>query len=434
MSFFSFNSTVRIRLVLQFITTMATMSVTPYLVIYFSNNLGAVVTGFMFLGVMAASIVGTIIGGFVSDHIGRKKVIVLAEALVSMGFVGAALANSPFTNLPYVTFLLFLMIHFSTGAAEPAYQALIIDVSNKENRRSIYTFSYWFRNLAIALGGMLGAFLFDDFIFFLFLGVALTTLISLFVTIFFIEETFRIVPGKRLKEQEGELANRLSMFKSYKHVLKHKAFRALVFGNLLILSIEEQLTNVIGIRLKNELAEPQSIFPFLPLEVDGVNMIGILKSENTILVVCLTVVVSIMMKKLADRFVLLVGLLLYFAGFTVISFSSIPSTLMIAMFFASLGELMHIPVKQALLANMVPDHARSKYMAIYSLFSIVGVSTAGIFIIISAWIPAVFITVIFGVMGLTSILLFTWLTKEVQPERGRDMGTGTSPQVQSWDT
>jgi MFS transporter, DHA1 family, multidrug resistance protein B len=413
MNFWNFHSTVQIRLVLQFITTMAMMSVTPYLVLYFSSKLGTFITGFMFLGVMAASIVGTMIGGYSADIVGRKKVIVVAETIVCIGFIGAALANSTLANLPYLTFALFVIIHFCTGIAEPAYQALIIDISNAENRRFIYTFSYWFRNLAIAIGGIIGAFLFKDFHFFLFLAVALTTLISVMITIFFIKETFNpVIPTKHEdKVLVKKTTNLSTLFTSYLSVLKHKPFRLLVFANLLILSVEEQLTNVIAIRLKNDITDPQSILPFIPLNVDGINLLGILKAENTILVVCLTIVVSILIKKLKDRSVLLSGLFLYFTGFTVISFSNIPSILILAMFIASLGELMHIPLKQALLANMVPDHARSKYMAIYSLFSILGASTAGIFIIISAWIPTVVISIMFGVMGLICLLIFIRLTK-----------------------
>lgn len=72
---------------------------------------------------------------------------------------------------------------------------------------------------------------------------------------------------------------------------------------------------------------------------------------------------------------------------------------------------MHIPPKQTLLANMVPDDARSKYMAIYTLFSIIGAATAGIFIIISSWVPTIAISTMFGVIGLVCIIILNGLTR-----------------------
>lgn len=424
MSFWKFDSNIRIRLMLQFLTTMASMTVTPYLIIFFSKQLGTVVTGFMFLAVMAASVAGSFAGGYVADRIGRKKVIVVCEAVIFLSFLGVAFVNSPWLQLPYVTFILFLFNNFCLGASGPAYQALIIDVSQPKNRRAIFTASYWLNNLAVAIGGLVGAFMFDKHYFALFLGVAVSIAISLAITILFIKEAY--VPEKRVRSASGKQRQKDSSFMAdvmgaYKEVLKHRIFLLFTIANLLIIAVEEQLTNVIGLRLVKEIPEPEQIFSFLAIQVDGMNLLGLLKTENTLLVVCLTVLVSYVVKSLRDRAVLLSGLVLYFCGYAWISFSNSPAVLLIAMFFATLGEVMHIPVKQALLANMVPDHARSTYMAVHSLFSIVGVSSAGVFILVSAWVPNIAITGIFVGMGLICLVLFHRITKKV----GQEQATAT---------
>ncbi|MFA4135505.1 MULTISPECIES: MFS transporter [unclassified Brevibacillus] len=413
MRFWRFDRNIQIRLMLQFLTTMASMTVTPYLIVFFSKQLGTVVTGFMFLGVMVASVTGSFAGGYVADRIGRKKVIVACEAVIFLSFLGVAFVNSPWLQLPYVTFILFLFHHLCLGASGPAYQALIIDVSQPENRRAIFTASYWLNNLAVAIGGLVGAFLFDEHYFALFLGVAVSIAISLAITILLIKETY--VPEKRPRQASGKQGQKDSSFMAdvlgaYQEVLKHRIFLLFTIANLLIIAVEEQLTNVIGLRLVKEIPEPEQLFSFLALQVDGMNLLGLLKTENTVLVVCLTVLISYVVKSMRDRTVLLSGLVLYFCGYAWISFSSSPAVLLIAMFFASLGEVMHIPVKQALLANMVPDHARSTYMAVHSLFSIVGVSSAGLFILVSAWLPNVAITGMFVGMGLICLVLFYRIT------------------------
>ncbi|WP_312111904.1 MFS transporter [Brevibacillus reuszeri] len=420
MKFWHFDRNIQIRLALHFVTTMAVMSVTPYLIVFFSKQLGTFVTGLMFMGVMAANIVGSFAGGYAADKIGRKKVIVCSEAGVTLGFACVALVNSPWLQLPYVTFCLFLLIHLCIGAVGPAYQALIIDASHPDNRRSIFTVSYWLNNLAIAIGGLAGAFLFQTHHFFLFLGVATSTGLSLGITILFIEETYRPMKCTPALPSQEEKKQRLGFLRdilgSYKIVLKHRWFVWFAIANLLIISVEEQLTNVIGIRLVREIPVPQPFVSFLDWSVDGMNLLGLLKTENTLLVVCLTVLVSSLLKACKERTMLLSGLFLFFFGYAVISFSSSPVVLLLAMFFATLGEVMHIPVKQALLANMVPDHARSTYMAVYSLLSILGASSAGVFILLSGWVPPVVITGVFVGMGMICLLLFSAITKRSPKE------------------
>lgn len=421
MGIFAFDRTIRIRMVLQFWTNLAVMSVVPYLIVFFSSQLGTAVTGMMFIGVMAASILGTFAGGYAADRIGRKKVIVTCEAVIFAGFSAVAWVNAPEYQLPYVTFGLFVFIQLCTGAAGPVYQALIIDVSRPDNRRAIFTALYWLNNLAGAAGGMIGAFLFKEHHFWLFAGVACSTAISLLITILYIGETYvpksQSQPGKKEAQTRGGEGRKFSrMLTAYASVFRHKWFMRFALASLLIISVEEQLTNAIGIRLVKELAEPQALLPFLAFQVDGMNMLGILRSENTLLVVCLTGLVSLLMKKVKERASLLWGLVLFFSGYTVISYSASPWLLLFAMLVATIGELMHIPTKQTMLANMVPDDARSTYMAVYSLLNIVGVSSAGVFILISAWVPPLLLSAGFACMGAVSVGMFAVITKRLAQE------------------
>ncbi|WP_053220233.1 MFS transporter [Virgibacillus senegalensis] len=409
MNFFTFSQTIQLRLALQFITTTANAAVTPYLVVFFSSILGTVVTGFMFLSVMAANIAGSFTGGYISDKKGRKPVILCSEATVLGGFLFVAAVNSPWLSLPYVTFVLFVIIHFFLGSATPAYQAMIIDESNPENRKAVYTFSYWLQNLAVSIGGITGAFLFMDHHFLLFLGVAAATMISLAMTVFFIKESFQPETAAEHKKtsSQKEVGNGV---RTYFSVLKHKTFAVFTLANLLIIATEEQLTNYIGLRLAEDIPEARQLVSFLPFQADGINLLGILKAENTILVVCLTVVVSYLLRKFSDRFVLLGGLVLYFLGYTVLSYHHSAIVLLVAMFFATLGELLHIPVKQTMLANMVPDHARSTYMAVFGLMTILGVMFAGMFIFLSNYLSANVISLIFLLMGAVTMFIFIGLT------------------------
>lgn len=60
------------------------------------------------------------------------------------------------------------------GTYKPAYNALIMDSTNKDNRRDIYRFNYWTTNLSLAVGTSLGGWFSSNH------------LISLYVTSIFI--------------------------------------------------------------------------------------------------------------------------------------------------------------------------------------------------------------------------------------------------------
>ncbi|KYG29576.1 MFS transporter [Alkalihalobacillus trypoxylicola] len=403
-----FHPTIRIRLFLQFISSLSTMAVLPYLIIYFSGQLGNMITGILFICVMFSNVLGSILGGYVSDRIGRKKIIVLAELFIVLGYTGAALANYTWGTFPYVTFVFFIVIQFSNGMVNPVYQALVIDVSSPNERKTIYTYSYWLRNLGVAIGSIVGAFLFMNHLFLLLIGVAFTTMLSLLITLLFIKETYR----PSAKQTKSKANQPFSIGKEYLHILKHRFFAIFLLSSSMIIMVEEQLTNYIGVRLANEIPEPVSITNIVSFEVDGINLLGILKTENTIIIVCFTLLLMKIIKSWNERFTLMTGLFLFFVGYSVISFSTSPLLLLIAMLIASIGEMMYIPIQQTILANIVPDYARSTYMALYSIAVMGGVSVAGVFLMMSNWFSPVILTIIISWIGMTSLFLFFQLTSK----------------------
>ncbi len=64
--------------------------------------------------------------------------------------------------------------------------------------------------------------------------------------------------------------------------------------------MEEQLTNYIGIRFVEEIREGEGVLALLPTEASGIGMLGLLKVENTILVVFLTLGIAKWTKKVVS--------------------------------------------------------------------------------------------------------------------------------------
>ncbi|HET7577697.1 MAG TPA: MFS transporter [Bacillales bacterium] len=409
MKIFQLHPNIQLRLAVEFLTTLISMTVLPFVAIYFADRIGQTIVGFMLMSVVVSGVCGGFIGGFYSDKMGRKKLMIIADAVTVVMYVCIAFVDSPWWSLPYVAFVFFVIVFFFSGIMGPVAQAMIIDVSDPENRKFIFTLSYWAMNLAIAAGGILGAFLFENYHFELFLGVAGISLVSLLVTVFWISESYRPekVGAGQESHQEKDSEGVRSMLSSYGNVLKDKIFVVYVIASLLLGTLEEQLTNYIGVRL-NEHIPSQVLFSFgsFDFHVDGFKMLGFLQTENTMFVVAFAVGIGMLMKRFSDHWVLYIGIGLFASGYFILGFSLNPWILFMGMGVVSIGEIMFSPVKQAYLADIAPENRRSSYMAVSSLGFYMATMIAAIFVTLGAVLPYWVIAGSFLLMGATSLVLF----------------------------
>nr|WP_235918165.1 hypothetical protein [Paenibacillus lutrae] len=98
------------------------------------------------------------------------------------------------------------------------------------------------------------------------------------------------------------------------------------------------------------------------------------------------------------------------AGYSYLVVGSSPWALILLMLVATIGELIYVPIKQAFLVNIVPDHARSSYMAINGMLYSGAHFVCAINVIIGGFLPAwgmgilIFFTGCTGMMLLATIL------------------------------
>lgn len=126
MKLFGLHPNIQIRLAVEFLTTLATMAVLPFMAIYFAGKIGETVVGFMLIVIVLAGVTGGFVGGFFSDKLGRKKMMIIADAVTCLMFLCIAFVNSPWVDLPYVTFLLFVVTMFASGIMAPVARAMMI--------------------------------------------------------------------------------------------------------------------------------------------------------------------------------------------------------------------------------------------------------------------------------------------------------------------
>jgi DHA1 family multidrug resistance protein B-like MFS transporter len=398
---------VKIRITVNFFLVIVYRMVTPFLAVYFSQKVGATITGFLFATVILSAVLGGVIGGFYGDRIGRRKLMLMTDLIMACGFGVIALLNSPWMDAPYLTYVVFLVVEFFEGIAMPAAQALLIDSSTSETRRLIFQIQYWVNNLSMAIGSMIGAFLFQTHHFLLFCLVALVTLISYFITLFFITDTYVLQPAEKTSHPSGNGNEKAGGFlKNYAFILYDKIFLFFILAVLLTSIIENQLTNYAGVRMAQAIHDQPLFAGWLDFHVNGVWLLGFLQTENTLLVVVGTFLIAWMVKKVSDQLAIITGVIIFTAGYAYIMIGTVPSLLILAMLIATLGELTYVPIKQAYLADIAPENARSSYMAANSMMQFLSAIIGGLMITIGSLLNPAIMTVLIILFGLAAAGLF----------------------------
>lgn len=158
----------------------------PLLALLLTQKLGynEAEAGFFLMLMMAVSAIGLFVGGKLADHLGRRGVFLVSRLLGAACFVPCAfLGASP--AIPW----LILASSAVGSAAWPCFNAMAADLAPPEQRQSAYSLLYLGLNLGFAIGPMLAGFLFHRYMHWLFLGDALSTVISSFYVYLTLSET-----------------------------------------------------------------------------------------------------------------------------------------------------------------------------------------------------------------------------------------------------
>ncbi|MGI5153902.1 MFS transporter [Microbispora sp. CA-102843] len=406
MNLAALHPNLRVRIAVGFLQRLLDSMVMSFMAIYLAFEYGVAVAGVLVVTVMVLGVVGTLAGGHMSDARGRRRTLLLGETGVCLTFALMAVADSPAWHSPAIVYCGYLVNKFAASFAMPANDAMILDVTTPESRKLVYTINYWSINLALAFGALLGGFLYNGHFTLLLTLAASGTVAIAAATYFLIAET---KPEETEPRETGAAAEpRGSILRDfasgYRLVLQDRAFGRLLVAATLFMSIELQLINYIGVRLARDLpAQDLLSIGSWSVRVDGVEMLGILRAENTVLVVALALVAHLVLRRVPDRVRMYAGAGLFTAGYMVLAVSDTGWVLLVAALVLTVGELMDVPVRQALLADMVPVASRTRYMAVYNLNIRVALVVASLCITIGSVLPPWGMAALYGVFGLVII-------------------------------
>lgn len=382
--FRSFNNTVWLLVLATFLESFGRFLVIPYLSIYLSRkgvslpSIGAVIG----IGPLAA-VLFSMIGGHLSDTLGRKPVQIIGVLLSGISFLGFALSG---TNLILLAFFNFFTTMTRTFY-RPAVNAAIADVTPSEKRSEAMSLSRVSLNLAYGLAPIVGVWLAkqDKPIGFI-IGAIISLVVALFIAILIPEtaiglkrkmrinptsivNNFETNPNFKIKENNTLIGNKQkktnSTFAIYMSILLNKSFLLWTIANILLVGVYGYISS------------------FLPIEISRKNLplsvYGILLSINAFVCTIFQIPASIIFGKKNIGKIALFSMIGYFFGFILFGFSNFSYILMFGMFILSVGEIIHASVNVKYIPEIAPKGLLGRYMGLSGfqelgpfIFSIVG--------------------------------------------------------------
>jgi MFS family permease len=311
--------------------------VLPFLAIYmtglgYSAGQAGLAVGAYGIGTLMASL----LGGYLADHVGRRKTIVLSMFSVALSM----LCLSQVRSLPGI--IVLSAIAGLTGELyRPASSALLADLVPAGQRVTAWAAYRMAFNAGWTFGPATAGLLAKKSFTWLFVGDAATSVL------FGIVAWFALPAGLRGTRAGNALSETFAV------VRRDGRFRQLLLGSLLMWIVFVQVFSTMSLEIT------RSGF--------SASTYGLLISLNGLLVVLFELPLTSITKRRATRRMLALGYVLIGLGFASnLLPRTIPLLVLTTMMF-TLGEMISMPLAGAYVADLAPSHQRGLYMGTYGL-------------------------------------------------------------------
>ncbi|MEW4354746.1 MFS transporter [Streptococcus pneumoniae] len=399
--FFALPKQIQIREGFKFLSAMLGNTIFPFMALYYSHYFGNFWTGILLIVTQLVNFVSTLYGGHMADSMGRKKVADLGNLGVCLGFVVVLLANIPHHTLPVFTYVGFLLVGAMHNFSQPAYEAMLIDLTDESNRQFVYTISYWLINIAIMLGSALAGLFYESHFFELLLAM---TLLYLFI-FFYMWKNFEETRPADVDFTHG--TGVFDLFQNYGGILKDKVFLLYVAGCVGSACIWLQIDTWLPIHYTQDF----QVTKLFGVTITGPKMLSLSVFINTFMVVFLMTRVGKWTKKMPVLPQYVIGFLIFATGiFLAMQFQTLLGIAFAAVVY-TIGEMLQVPASQLLRIEMMDEDKLGSYSGFMSLAQPLGNILAGMMVSLTAVTGSIGLHISFMVIVAVSLGLIVKAAK-----------------------
>jgi MFS family permease len=311
------------------------------------------VVGAIFLAGGVCTGATNLIGGMLSDRFGRRRLLLVtssASAFASMAMAMLVGGAAPV----WLIILVYMLSRSINGTIGPTISALVADFSLKSRLAESYAVVRVGSNVGFAIGPALGGFLMGYVSYgWLFSISAAASLTVACLVYFYLRQTSAGMPSR------VNLRSTLAVARDRQFVV------FAIVSILLVLSI-------------GHLGSTLSVFTVDRLGFSSAQY-GLLLTTNGIFVVLFQYPVTRVVSRLAKSTGLVLGSLLYVAGYASLGWIGSFNLALLSIFLITAGEVTLSPISSTVVAECAPPDKRGRYMGFFTLSQTVGQSLSPLF-------------------------------------------------------
>jgi MFS family permease len=315
----------------------------PFFALYITKkfDVGMTEVGSLFAIFFISGFIGAFPGGALTDRFGRKGIIIFSLIATSFSTLFMGFVNE---------FQFFLIVAFISGiftdVGGPAYEAVFMDMLPEEKRASGFGIRRVAFNLAVVLGPVIGGFIAARSYLALFIIDAVVSGIVALMVFLLIPET-KPMPAEG-KEQESTLQT----FKGYLQVLRDGKFMAFTSICLLTWLVYINMNTTLGVFLRDQHGLPESGY-------------GWIISINAAMVVLFQFPITRQIEKKPPMLMMALGAFFVACGLLLYGFVGTFWLFAVAIAILTVGEMITVPIANAVVADFSPEDMRGRYNFIY---------------------------------------------------------------------
>jgi MFS family permease len=336
---------VRVLVLGTFVNRAGTM-ILPYLSIVLQRDFGLspATTGLALLGYGAGTVVSILVGGVLTDVLGRRRT--LAISLLGSGSVALAMAAAPTLA---VLVALLMAFGFLAELYRPASTAIVSDLLSSHQRPLGFAALRLAVNFGFAVGMVMGGWLAGMNWRLLFVGDGLTTLAFALVVLAGIQETRTAsapAEGGRIPDAS---------------FLRDGPFLLTLLGSLLYSLVFFTDFTVLPLAVTGSGGYPPAVY-------------GALVAVNGLLIGLFEMTVVDYVRRFRRLRVAALGVLFTAGGFALVGYSRAWPWLLLSVVIWTIGEMLTVPQVMSFVSDWAPLRLRGRYMGAYGATWSVGMA------------------------------------------------------------